>query len=305
MINSHTMSHDPSITVLRALKSIERTGSVSKTATEMGLTQSAISRSIATYEKSLGLTLLRRDTRPLTLTEEGDLVVNHALGIDRSLIALNERLQAVKQSKMGTVTIGSFGPTASTNILPALLAKFTRRHPEILFSIQEQPDDKTRLALINESVDVAILSEPIDDFDAIPIATDQLVALVPENTVLNSQNSITPRELEKSPFIMTLAGSEAVILDWFQGSDTQPNIRHRIQQTNSILALVQQGFGNAIVTSLSLPKTLEGVKAIPLSPSTQRQIFLVKNQGSTRSNATALFWNFVEKSTYETGMIDV
>ncbi|MEH6359691.1 MAG: LysR family transcriptional regulator, partial [Amylibacter sp.] len=105
------MLNDPPITVLRALKSIERTGSVSKTAIELGLTQSAVSRSIATYEKILGLNLLRRDTRPITLTEEGELVVSHAVEIDRSIVTLNERLQAVKQNKAGTITIGSFGPT--------------------------------------------------------------------------------------------------------------------------------------------------------------------------------------------------
>jgi len=298
MRNNHSMIIDPSITVLRALKSIERTGSVSKTAIELGLTQSAISRSIATYEKSLGLDLLRRDRRPLTLTEEGELVVCHAMEIDRSILTLNERLRAVKQNKVGTVTIGSFGPTASTHILPSLLAQFTRIHPEISISIQEQTDDHTRLALINETVDVAVLSEPTGDFDALPIAADQLVALVPKSSVLFSQSSVAPNELEKPPFIMTLAGSEPLILDWFHRDGAQPNIRHRIQQTNSIIALVQQGFGNAIVTSLSLPQKLENVKAIPLCPPTERQIYLVKKMGSARSNATTMFWKFVEQLTY-------
>ena len=304
MRNNHSMINDPSITVLRALKSIERTGSVSKTAIELGLTQSAVSRSIATYEKTLGLNLLRRDTRPLTLTEEGELVVSHAVEIDRSIVTLNERLQAVKQNKAGTITIGSFGPTASTHLLPSLLAQFTRMHPEISISIQEQPDNNTRLALINENVDVAVLSELTEEFDAIPIAADQLVALVPKGSSLYSQSSVSPCELEKTPFIMTLAGSEPLILDWFHREGVQPNIRHRIQQTNSILALVKKGFGNAIVTSLSLPHGLEGVKAVPLYPTTERQIYLVKKHGSTRSNATALFWAFVEKSTHETGMIE-
>ncbi len=298
MRNNHTMINDPSITALRALKSIERTGSVSKTAIELGLTQSAVSRSIATYEKSLGLDLLRRDRRPLILTKEGELVVSHALEIDRSILTLNERLRAVKQNKMGTVTIGSFGSTASTHILPSLLTQFTRIHPEISISIQEQPDDHTRLALINETVDVAVLSEPVEDFEAVPIAADQLVALIHKSSPLYSQSSVAANELEKPPFIMTLAGSEPLILDWFNRGGVHPNIRHRIQQTNSIIALVQQGFGNAIVTSLSLPQKLDDVKAIPLCPSTKRQIYLVKKIGSTRSNATTLFWKFVEQLAY-------
>lgn len=64
------MIDDPSFTVLRALKYIEINGSVSKTAAILGLTQSAVSRAITNYEKSIGLELLRRDTRPISLTEK-------------------------------------------------------------------------------------------------------------------------------------------------------------------------------------------------------------------------------------------
>ena len=79
------MIAEPSFTVLRALQSIHETGSVSQTANALGLTQSAISRSISKYEKAIGLQLLRRDARPLTLTEEGLLVVAHAAEIGRSI----------------------------------------------------------------------------------------------------------------------------------------------------------------------------------------------------------------------------
>ncbi len=63
-----SMSFTPSLTALRALKNLETTGSVSRTAQELGLTQSAISRSIANLEKASGLRFFRRDVRPLEFT---------------------------------------------------------------------------------------------------------------------------------------------------------------------------------------------------------------------------------------------
>lgn len=48
----------------------------------LGVMQSAIGRSISKYEKAIGLQLLRRDARPLTLTQEDLLVVAHAAEID-------------------------------------------------------------------------------------------------------------------------------------------------------------------------------------------------------------------------------
>lgn len=289
------MIDDPSFTVLRALKYIEINGSVSKTAAILGLTQSAVSRAITNYEKSIGLELLRRDTRPISLTEEGLLVANHALEIDRSVSTLLERLTAVRAKKSGTVRVGSFGPTASANILPKLLVRFGRQYPNLSVSIQEGPDDVIRSDLIKGNVDVAILADPTDDFDAISVAEDRLVALVPERSSLAKKAEINATDLITDPFIMPLAGSEPSILDWFQKSNIEPNIKHRVQQTHSILALVRAELGNSIVTSLSLPKEIQGVRIKRLSLSVDREIFLVKKLSSPRSNAAAVFWAFATK----------
>ena len=91
------MMAEPSLAVLRALKSIHETGSVSLTANALGVTQSAISRSIGKYEKAIGLQMLRRDARPLNLTEEGLLVVAHAAEIDRSIRCCQTNLNTRKR----------------------------------------------------------------------------------------------------------------------------------------------------------------------------------------------------------------
>ena len=282
------ISPTPSLTVLRALKSLATTGNVSRTAQALGLTQSAVSRAIANYEKSIGLTLLQREARPLTLTEAGELVVARAAEIDQSLDTLGEQLLALRQNRTGFLRVGSFGPTASTRILPDLLNRVARTYPGIAISIQEGPDDVTRDEVARGLTDLAILSDPVDEFDAIPLATDQLVALVPDTP--GTPSSIGATELA-APFIMTLAGSEPAILEWFRASGTQPEIRHRIQQTHSILALVRSGQGVAIVAALALPRQIDGVRAIPLHPSSERDVYLVKKTGVPRSPAVTAVWD--------------
>lgn len=282
---------DPSLTVLRALKSLRDTGSVSRTAAGLGLTQSAVSRAIAGYEQATGLTLLRRETRPLTLTEAGEVVVAHATDIDRSLAALAGELAALRQNRAGTLRIGSFGPTASTRILPDLLSRFRKAHPRITVSIKEGPDDTTRETLSKGLTDVAVLSDPVDDLDALPIATDRLVALLPDGHPLTARPAVSPGDLAALPFIMTLAGNEPAILDWFRAAGHRPDTRHRVQQTHSILALVGAGQGAAIVASLSLPQDMAGVRTVPLTPGTERQIYLVKKPGTPRSTAVTAFWD--------------
>jgi DNA-binding transcriptional LysR family regulator len=291
------MIAEPSFTVLRALQSIHETGSVSQTANAIGVTQSAISRSISKYEKAIGLQLLRRDARPLTLTEEGLLVVAHAAEIGRSIRTLGERLKALRQGKDGIVRIGSFGSSATSCILPALLTKFAKLYPDISVSIVEGSDERTRADLVQGNADVAVLGDPVEDLDAIPIASDELVALIPEDSTFFTRPYILATDLNETPFIMTLAGSEPIILDWFEISGISPNIKHRIQQTHSILTLVRAGMGVAIVTSLSLPATYHDVTVKPLRPTTKRQIHMVKKAGSLNSKAVDVFWNFLSRTT--------
>lgn len=291
------MIAEPSFTVLRALQSIHETGSVSQTANAIGVTQSAISRSISKYEKAIGLQLLRRDARPLTLTEEGLLVVAHAAEIGRSIRTLGERLKALRQGKDGIVRIGSFGSSATSCILPALLTKFAKLYPDISVSIVEGSDERTRADLVQGNVDVAVLGDPVEDLDAIPIASDELVALIPDDSTFFTRPYILATDLNETPFIMTLAGSEPIILDWFEISGISPNIKHRIQQTHSILTLVRAGMGVAIVTSLSLPATYHDVTVKPLRPTTKRQIHMVKKAGSLNSKAVDVFWNFLSRTT--------
>ena len=293
------MIAEPSFTMLPALQSIHETGSVSQTANAIGVTQSAISRSISKYEKAIGLQLLCRDARPLTLTREGLLVVTHAAEIGHSIQTLGNQLKALRQGKDGIVRIGSFCSSATSCILPALLTKFTKLYPDISVSIVEGSDERTRADLVQGNVDVAVLGDPVEDLDAIPIASDELVALIPEDSTFFTRPYVLATDLNDTPFIMTLAGSEPIILDWFEISGISPNIKHRIQQTHSILTLVRAGMGVAIVTSLSLPATYHDVTVKPLRPTTKRQIHMVKKPGSLNSKAVDVFWNFLGQTTSE------
>ena len=289
------MSFDPSLTTLRALKSLETTGSVSRTAQELGLTQSAVSRSIANLEKAYGLRFFRRDVRPLELTEEGQIAVSHANEIDKSVIALEERLEAFRRNRAGSVRIGSFGASASTKLLPELLQGFSKKHPKIELSIQEDQDQGAFQALQDNRVDVATIRDPGENFDTIILTNDRLVALIPENDTFALSKHISPTMLANKPFILSLGGSGPAILKWFDREEIEPLVSHRIHQTFSILSMVKAGFGYSIVSSLSIPKEVEGVKQIPLNPTSGFRVVMARKPLEPRSRAAGLFWDYIQQ----------
>lgn len=282
---------------LRAIDSIRETGSISITAQQLGLTQSAISRSIATLEEHLGLSLLHRGSRPLGLTSEGELVAQSATRIEQELEALQTHLDDLKRHRSGRVTIGSLGASASSRLLPHLLQRFYRKHPGIAVSVIDGDDQQTEKSLREGLFDFAVLGKAPNDCDCISLSQDQLVGLIPSENALAKHKKLSAFDFHEHPFVMPQAGSAPQIQHWFNAADVQPDIRHRVHQIAGILALVKAGLALSIVAELVLPETpLQGVVVIPLQPTVPRHIVMTKPKAQVLSQAAQCFWEFAAKT---------
>lgn len=293
------MGFDPTLSALRALRSIARTGSVSATAAELGLTQSAVSRAIGNLERMVGLTLLQRAARPLKLTDEGAVVAAHAQTIDQTLHSLDDRLAALRRNQAGAVTIGAFGATASTRILPVALTLLARRHPGIAVHVQEATDAETLAELRRGHTDIAVLTDPGEGFETLDVARDALVALAPAGDALAHGAAVTPEELAGRAFIMPLGGSQPHILAWFGELAAGLRPAHRVLQTHSILAFVQAGLGCSIVAALSLPAATPGVVQLKLAGAPTRRIVFARRHGGAASRAAEVVWQALRRVRLE------
>lgn len=142
-------------------------------------------------------------------------------------------------------------------------------------------------------VDLAFLADPGEEFETIPVATNQLVALVPAKSKLASYAVLKQNDLAAEPFIMTLGGSETYIHEWFSQANIDPKITHRVLQAHSILSLVRANLGNAIVAKLSLPETIAGVSQVSLFKTKASRLVLARKYQTPYSNAAELFWKHV------------
>src|ERR1700744_1145394 len=120
------MDFDPSL--LRALLAVKETGGFTRAGQRLNLTQSAISHQIRRLEEQVGRPLLRRTTRSLTLTEDGNEFLRCAEQILTSLDALTQRFQPSPVS--GVVRVG-VPETFLGDRLPPLLCQFARAFPAV------------------------------------------------------------------------------------------------------------------------------------------------------------------------------
>ena len=246
----------------------------------LGISQSAVSHAVKALEQELGVELFRRHQTQVELSDIGAQLLGRARAMLGLAATLQQEAADARGMKRGTLRIGSFGPTASVRLLPAILSHFRQTYPGIEVHVDEGPDRQVIQWLDERRVDVGFVvlaDTPTDSerFDTVGLFEDQLVALLPANHALVASTSVPLKALCDDPFILTEAGSSELVMRLFSVARLRPNVRYRCAQLLSTLAAVSRGDGVSIVAQASLPEQADSrYVALPLSPPVPRRIGL-------------------------------
>ena len=247
-------------------------------ASKLGISQSAVSHALKSLEREWGVDLIVRHQSSVEVTEIGKqllLRTREMLGLSE---AMRQEIAAARGLNRGSLRIGSFGPTSSLKLLPAILAAYRERYPDIEVHIDEGGDDEVGQWILERRVDVGFVVLPDERFDTVSLVEDQLVALVPSTHALAQRRAVALADLCDTPFIMSEAGCAALIEPLFTAAGLVPQVRYRISQVITILGMVERGDGVAIVAELALPdrveKTHPGFVRLPLKPAARRRVGL-------------------------------
>jgi len=129
-------------------------GSLSAAARELGISTSAVSKRLARLEQHLGVRLLNRTTRRLSLTDEGELYLQGATRILGDLADLERRVGSRRVTPQGLIRVNATFGFGRRHVAPAL-REFARRYPEV--QVQLDLSDRP-LNLVEEGYDIGILS---------------------------------------------------------------------------------------------------------------------------------------------------
>ncbi|WLI78641.1 DNA-binding transcriptional regulator YafC [Kosakonia sp. H02] len=131
---------------------VVESGSFSRAAERLGQANSAISRSVKKLENKLGVNLLNRTTRQLSLTEEGERYFRRVQTVLQEMAAAENEVMENKSVPRGTLRIDAATPVVLHFLMP-LIKPFRERYPEISLSLVSS---ETFINLIERKVDVAI-----------------------------------------------------------------------------------------------------------------------------------------------------
>ena len=126
----------------------------------LGIPKSRLSRRVAELEDRLGVRLLQRTTRKLSLTEAGELYHRHCVVMREQAEAAEEAVSAVLTEPRGTVRV-TCPVTLAQSTVGRLLPRFLERHPQVRVDLQV---NNRVVDLVQEGVDVALRVRPtLDD----------------------------------------------------------------------------------------------------------------------------------------------
>ncbi|MDO4441196.1 MAG: LysR substrate-binding domain-containing protein [Moraxella sp.] len=135
--------------------SVVRHGSFSGAAKELGITTSAVSQQIRTLEMDLGVTLMHRSTRKLSLSEAGESLYHAALQMMKAAEQGKENVLHLKDEISGSLRIATSPDIASNYLIPALNS-WLRTHENLALNIICRGDE---LDMIEDRIDFALLLE--------------------------------------------------------------------------------------------------------------------------------------------------
>ncbi len=131
---------------------VVESGSFSRAAAQLNQANSAVSRTVKKLEQKLGVTLLNRTTRQISLTQEGENYFRQVQKILGDMAAAENALQETRQQPRGLLMVDASTPVMLHLITP-LIPAFRERYPEMALSLASS---ENFIDLIARKVDIAI-----------------------------------------------------------------------------------------------------------------------------------------------------
>lgn len=243
-----------------------------RAARKLEMMPASLSRFIKLLEEDLGIRLLNRSTRNVSLTPEGAEFLNEAKVVIADFDALRLRFRKNVLPQKRTLRIGAID-SAARGLLPELLNLFVRQFPDADIHITEDKSHNLIPRLISGWLDVVFVRPP-EHADATLttrfIANETCVLAVPADHRLVSYDEVSIADFRNEPVIVperrTRRHSHDLTMNIFREGGSMPVIAQYAEEKQTILSFVAAGLGVALVPASYKNMNADGVKYLALSP---------------------------------------
>ena len=258
------MSRQPTLKQLKYLLAVAEHAHFGNAARACHVSQSTLSAALMELEESLGIALVERNNRQVILTTLGQDVIERARQILLEVEDLQAMCQASAQPFTGKMRLGVI-PTIAPFILPGLLKKLRRRHPQFQLFIREDLSEHLVNALQHGELDVLLLALPFpaDNVATMHLMDDSFLFACPKDHALGKRKQLCTDDL-KSQDLLLLEDGHCLrdhALEACKLKDTDVTVPYQATSLNTIVQMVANGIGVTLLPQMALDaKILSGTE---------------------------------------------
>lgn len=246
---------------------ISGTGSVTRAAERLHLTQSALSHQLRDIESRLGMPLFLRLGKRMVLTPPGERVLGAARRVLAEIDRTEEDLKLMSQNGKGVLRLCTQCNTGY-HWLPPLLQAFHRKFPGVDVQIMVNATERPIQALLEGQIDLAVITSDVDDkrLATQPLFEDELVAVVPSTHPFAKRPFVEALDFAEEHLIIYKADPhDSYTFTRILGpAGVQPARVSQVPLTEAILELVKAGLGVSIMARWAIEPAIKSgaVKAV-------------------------------------------
>lgn len=283
---------------LKVFAAVARNLSYTRAATELHLSQPAVSMQIKQLEDSLGLPLFEQLGKRIFLTEAGQEVYHYGLSIAQQLEDLETALGRLKGLDQGKLRLAV--ASTANYFAPTLLGAFCQRFPGITVSLDVTNRESLLRQLAENLVDLVIMGQPPAEMplDAGAFMDNPLVIVAPPEHPLAGQHAIALKRLEQEVFLVREPGSgtRSAMERFFEKHGVRITTGMEIGSNEAIKQSVQAGLGLGLLSRATLSMELALGRLVILDVAhfpIRRHWYVVHRRGKRLSVVAQAFKDFL------------
>jgi DNA-binding transcriptional LysR family regulator len=253
--------------------------SFSAAALELSYTQSSVSEGVAVLERELGVTLLDRSSRPVSVTPAGEAILAHAEALLGQAAAIESELAALSSGDSGVLRLAGFY-TAWSTFLPLAVADFSQSHPRVKLELGQLDPPAALRQLRAGELDLAVIyqfapGDPAkgrdDGLVSTHLAHDVWVLAVPARSSLARKGRLKVADLAGASWCSPPLDSHATLLlreYCREHGGFEPRIEYPADDVTMAQPLIAAGLAVALLPGLNLAQPHAGVtvRELPHAP---------------------------------------
>lgn len=237
---------------IQAFVHVYRSGSLTRAAEKMFVTQPMVSVLIRQLEDTIGVRLFDRTTRSLRPTTAAHESISRAERILREFGELERGFDEATRRRHGWIHIGA-SPAVASSLIPAAMAEFRRLYPEIQVMLHDLAPEDLVGSVVDETVELSIGTPPdvSNEVTLTPLINDRVCVICTRDSPLARQPRIPWTEIAALPTVTVRKGTgiRAIIDETMTRLGLRFEPTHEVSYLTTALSLTRHGLGISILPS--------------------------------------------------------